>query len=128
LEIGPKLLTYGDGPFGSRALRSALSNFFNDYFHPVSKVAPEHLITVSGVTSCIDLISWATANEGDGILIGRPLYTAFKNDVYCRAGANMVPVSSDGCDPMGEQMVQQFEKEFQKQEKAGMKVKAIILA
>ncbi|KAL8704989.1 MAG: hypothetical protein Q9201_001886 [Fulgogasparrea decipioides] len=91
LEITPQLLTYGDGPFGSRALRSALSDFFNDYFKPVRKVLPEQLLAVGGVTSAIDLIAWATADEGDGILIGRPLYTSFAKDVNTRAGANLYP-------------------------------------
>ncbi|KAL9605040.1 MAG: hypothetical protein Q9179_001671 [Wetmoreana sp. 5 TL-2023] len=128
LEITPQLLTYGDGPFGSRALRSALSDFFNDYFKPVRKVLPEQLLAVGGVTSAIDLIAWATADEGDGILIGRPLYTSFAKDVNTRAGANLYPVSSGGGDPMSEQMVEQFEEELLRQEKRGTKIRGIILA
>ncbi|KAL8950096.1 MAG: hypothetical protein Q9222_003841 [Ikaeria aurantiellina] len=128
LTITPRHLTYGDGPFGSRALRSALSSFFNDYFHPIRKVLPEHLVTAGGVTSCIDLITFAVADEGDGILIGRPLYTSFASDVKSRAGAVLCPISSEGKDPMGEEMVQQYEKELLKQEKAGVKIRGIILA
>ncbi|KAL9005587.1 MAG: hypothetical protein Q9188_001635 [Gyalolechia gomerana] len=128
LDINTRHLTYGDGPFGSRALRSALSNFFNEYFSPVNKVLPEQLVVAGGVTSVIDLISFATANPGDGILVGRPLYTSFPNDVSIRAEAKLVAVSSEGKDPMSEEMVEQYEKELVKQEKAGTKIKAIILA
>ncbi|KAL8942591.1 MAG: hypothetical protein Q9216_001573 [Gyalolechia sp. 2 TL-2023] len=128
LDINTRHLTYGDGPFGTRALRSALSNFFNDYFSPVNKVLPEHLVLAGGVTSVIDLITFAIANPGDGILVGRPLYTSFPNDVRIRADAKLVAVSSEGKDPMGEEMVQQYEKELVKQEKAGTKIRAIILA
>ncbi|KAI4139770.1 MAG: hypothetical protein LQ341_004089 [Variospora aurantia] len=128
LNITPDLLTYGDGPFGSRALRTALSSSFNDYFNPVEKVLPEHLLVAGGVTSIIDLICFAVADEGDGILIGRPLYTSFANDVKARAGAVLCPVSSEGRDPMSEEMVDMFEKELVKREKEGTRVRAIILA
>ncbi|KAI4225501.1 MAG: hypothetical protein L6R36_003850 [Xanthoria steineri] len=128
LEFKSSFLTYGDGPFGSRALRSALSSFFNDYFNPVQKVLPEQLLVAGGVTSVIDLVTVGVADEGDGILIGRPLYTSFKNDVRARAGARMVPVSAQGKDPMSEEMVAQYEKELQKQERQGIKIRAIILS
>lgn len=80
------------------------------------------------MTSIIDLITVGVADEGDGILIGRPLYTSFKNDVSARAGAKMLPVSAEGKDPMSEEMVGQYEKELQKQERQGTKIKAIILS
>ncbi|KAL8988543.1 MAG: hypothetical protein Q9177_002398 [Variospora cf. flavescens] len=128
LNITRDLLTYGDGPFGSRALRTALSSFFNDYFNPIEKVLPEHLLVAGGVTSIIDLICFAFADEGDGILIGRPLYTSFANDVKARAGAVLCPVSSEGRDPMSEEMVEMFEKELVKREKEGTRVRGIILA
>ncbi|KAI4251418.1 MAG: hypothetical protein LQ352_004859 [Teloschistes flavicans] len=128
IDIAPKHLTYGDGPFGSRALRSALASFFNDYFHPLQKVLPEQLLVASGCTSVLDLVSFGIADEGDGILIGRPLYTGFASDLNSRSGAIVCPVSSEGQDPMSEQMVQQYEKELLKQEKQGTKIRAIILA
>ena len=40
----------------------------------------------------------------------------------------MVPVSAQGKDPMSEEMVEQYEKELQKQEKEGTKIRAIILS
>ncbi|KAL8718642.1 MAG: hypothetical protein Q9225_004239 [Loekoesia sp. 1 TL-2023] len=117
LDINPRHFTYGDGPFGSRPLRSALSNYFNDYFNPVHKVLPEQLLVAGGVTPIIDLITFGTADPGDGILIGRPLYSSFLKDVSTRAGAKLVSVSSEGKDPMSEEMVAQYEKELLKQEK-----------
>lgn len=89
---------------------------------------PKQLLVAGGVTSVIDLVTVGVAEEGDGILIGRPLYTSFKNDVYARAGAKMVPVSAEGKDPMSEEMVAQYEKELQKQEKQGTKIRAVILS
>ncbi|KAL8683208.1 MAG: hypothetical protein Q9186_000820 [Xanthomendoza sp. 1 TL-2023] len=117
-----------DGPFGTGALRSALSSYFNDYFSPILEVLPQHILVAAGVTSIIDLVIFAIAEEGDGILIGRPLYTSFANDVSARAGAKLIPVSGEGKDPMGEEMVEQYEEELQKQGKAGTKIRGIILS
>ncbi|KAL8805137.1 MAG: hypothetical protein Q9182_002119 [Xanthomendoza sp. 2 TL-2023] len=127
LPFSSRLLTYGDGPFGTRALRSALSNYFNDYFSPIQEVFPEHILVANGVSSIIDLVIAAIADDGDGILIGRPLYTGYAKDVSARARAKLVPVSAEGVDPMGEEMVEQCEKELQKQVKAGTKIAGIIL-
>lgn len=95
---------------------------------PVNKVLPEQLLVAGGVTSILDLITFGVADAGDGVLIGRPLYTSFAKDLNARAGANLCPVSSEDKDPMGEEMVEQYEKELVKQEKEGMKIRAIILA
>lgn len=89
---------------------------------------PDQLLVAAGATAIIDLITVAVADEGDGILIGRPLYTSFAKDVSARAGAKMVPVSCEGKDPMSEEMVEQYEKELQNQEKAGTKIRGIILS
>ncbi|KAL8917278.1 MAG: hypothetical protein Q9208_008054 [Pyrenodesmia sp. 3 TL-2023] len=128
IDITPYHLTYGDGPFGSRALRSALSSYFNDYFKPVKKVLPEHLLVAGGVTSIIDLITYGVADEGDGILIGRPLYTSFASDVNARAGAKLCPVSVGAEDPMSERAVEKYEKELLRKEKEGTRIRAIILS
>ena len=89
---------------------------------------PEQLLVAGGVTSILDLVTVGVADEGDGILIGRPLYTSFAKDVSSRAGAKMIPVSAEGKDPMGEEMVEQYEKELQRQQKLGTKIRAVILS
>ena len=121
-------LTYGDGPLGSRALRSALSVYFNDRFNPFKRVQPDQIIVTSGVTGILDLISLAITDDGDGFLVGRPVYHHFSKDLTVRAKAKMIPVSSEGKDPMGEAMVEQFEKELLKQKQGGINVKAIVLS
>lgn len=81
-----------------------------------------------GVTSIIDLITYGVADEGDGILIGRPLYTSFASDVKARAGAKLCPVSIGAEDPMSERAVEHYEKELLRQEKEGTRIRAIILS
>jgi 1-aminocyclopropane-1-carboxylate synthase len=66
------VLTYGDGPTGSIALRSALQW--------------SHVSVMNGVSSVIDALCFCIAEPGDGVLIARPLYVGFLGDFEDRAG------------------------------------------
>ncbi|MCJ1391439.1 hypothetical protein MMC18_004303 [Xylographa bjoerkii] len=121
--------TYGSGPWGSPALRSALAHLFNDYFKPFRSVEPAQMVVASGVSAVVDLVAFATADSNDGFLIGRPLYTGFHGDLDARSKVKLLPVSCGGemgVDPMGEGMVECFEKELMRQEKNGVRVRGVI--
>jgi len=49
----------------------------NKYFYPVTEVNPGEIIVGSGVSGILDQLVWVTCNAGDGILIGRPVYSGF---------------------------------------------------
>lgn len=40
-------------------------------------VNPDEVIVSSGVSGVLDQLAWAICNEGDGVLIGRPVYSGF---------------------------------------------------
>ena len=72
----------------------------------------------SGVSAVVDLVAFATADASDGFLIGRPLYTGFHADLDARSKVRLLPVScgvEGAVDPMSQEMVECFEKEFRKQ-------------
>ncbi|KAF3906042.1 hypothetical protein ABW21_db0206590 [Orbilia brochopaga] len=77
LRLEAKQLGYGDGPNGSARLRRNLSKFVNTYFYPVEAVKPEQIVASSGVSGIMDQLVWALCNEGDGILVGKPMYSGF---------------------------------------------------
>lgn len=54
----------------------------NKYFHPVAGVKPGEIIVSSGVCGIVDQLAWVTCNEGDGVLIGRPVYYGFGFGAY----------------------------------------------
>jgi DNA-binding transcriptional MocR family regulator len=127
ISLQPTHLDYGHGPYGSPALRTALSTFINNQFHPFKPVEPSHLVIAAGVTATLDLIAYSIADENDAILIGRPLYTSFRNDLGARAQVSLVPVCGGGVDPLSVEMVGRYEEEFLKQRERGVKVRGIVL-
>jgi 1-aminocyclopropane-1-carboxylate synthase len=128
LELPAKYLTYNDGGGGSYILRRAMSRFLNRHLHPATPLEPEQLAITNGVSSAIEHVSWAFADPGEGILLGRPYYGTFILDLSQRPQSKVVPVNFDDVDPLGPEAVQKYEKaliEFQ--EKTGKRVKALML-
>lgn len=128
-HIGPnsRALTYGDGPFGSKSLRHALADFFNDYFHPAQPVQTDHLMITNGVTSALEHLAWNLTDPGDGVLLGRPYYRAFINAVQLRAGARIVPVTFGDVDPCGPDCVAEYESALIESNDRGTKIRALLL-
>lgn len=122
-----KALTYGDGPTGSIPLRQTLASFFTEYFRPVHELTLDQLMVTNGVTATIEHSSWALANPGEGILLGRPYYRAFIADISLRTGVKVVPVSFGSINPLGKECVLKYEEALIESNKAGVKVRALML-
>lgn len=74
-------------------LRTALASFFNEYFGSRYQVKPDQLLVATGVTAITDLVTWAICEEGDGILVPQPYYTAFSVDFHERSRGHVIPMS-----------------------------------
>jgi aspartate/methionine/tyrosine aminotransferase len=120
-------LTYGDGPCGSLPLRSTLARFLTSHFGAATPVQTAHLMVTNGVSSAIEHCSWALADAGEGILLGRPYYRAFLPDIRLRTGVKVVPVAFGDVDPCGIDCVQKYEDALLQSNEAGVKVKALML-
>ncbi|KAK1143709.1 hypothetical protein N8T08_006109 [Aspergillus melleus] len=128
LELPSKWLTYNDGPSGSTRTKNAVSNFVNRHFHPINPVQPDQVLVTNGVSSAIEHLSWAFADSGEGMLLGRPYYGTFIPDISSRPETNVVPVGFQGCDPLSIEAVEKYEEallEFQN--RTGRKVRALML-
>ncbi len=79
-------LTYGDGFYGSKRLRAAITQFVNRYFHPHQAVKPDHVVATAGLTNSLEQMAYVLGDHGDGFLIGRPYYTSLPTDFGSRAG------------------------------------------
>ena len=84
-KIGGDTCTYGEGASGSKRLRTAMASHMNSYFNPVSPVLPDDISFSAGVTAINEMYAWSLADEGDGILLNRPIYGAFENDLTTKA-------------------------------------------
>ena len=87
LRLSSHDLTYGNGVLGSKRLRAAASRFINNHFHPVRPIDSSQIVFTAGVTNAIEVTGWSLGDPGDGVLLGRPYYTAFVNDLGTRAGS-----------------------------------------
>lgn len=76
------MFTYGDSPSGSYHLRDSLATFFNERFSPITLVDRTQIIVTTGCSGVIDQLSCVLADEGEGILVQRPLYGGFISGIY----------------------------------------------
>jgi aspartate/methionine/tyrosine aminotransferase len=128
-------LTYGKGPRGSTRLRKALAQFFNTNFKSHNKVEYGEVLVLSGVSSAVDSLTWAICNDGEGVIIPRPVYTGFKIDVSNRSHGVIVPASYydvegyRGLDDSFDADVngKALEAAFEKAQKDGIVPRAVIL-
>ncbi|KAG9699196.1 PLP-dependent transferase, partial [Aureobasidium melanogenum] len=93
IRTTPRTFTYGEGPWGSKRLRTAMANHMNTYFHPFSDIQPDELVFANGITSLCELFGYAIGSPNDGILISRPSYQAFPADFGAKAGLKCVVVT-----------------------------------
>lgn len=119
-------LTYGDG---YKRLKPTVARFLTRQLRPVRAITPADVFVSNGCTVAIENLSWALANPGDAILIGRPYYGAFPTDVGKRTGVELRPVAfGAGVDPMGLAAVEAHRAAILAAKDGGQRIAAIILA
>lgn len=107
-------LTYGEGPNGTSRLSNAMAKHIERFIlgrggsgietdtSPTPKVDPKKIIFGNGVTSLVDILAYCLASEGEGILLPRPIYQAFQEDMELKSNVNAVFVDFD-CFEEGDQ-------------------------
>ena len=128
LRITPALLGYGAVATGLPSLLAGLLRLYNSApFDPVVPVAAEHLAFSGGCTALLENLFWCLCDEGDGVLIGKPLYGGFANDLGTRARGKLIAVSLKGCDPFSKEAVTRYEEELVKAQEHGVNVRILVL-
>ncbi|KAI9929819.1 hypothetical protein ASPWEDRAFT_48044 [Aspergillus wentii DTO 134E9] len=128
IELPAKYLTYNDGGHGSSRLKTAMSKFLSRHLHPAVPIESRHLTITNGVSAAIEHLSWALADPGEGILLGKPFYGTFIPDLSLRLGAEVVQVDFDDCDPFCSGAVRKYEDALLGFERrTGKKVRALML-
>ena len=62
-----------------------MASHLNDYFSPFVPVTSEHVTFTAGVTALNEMIAFNLTDEGQGILLGRPIYGAFYGDLVTKS-------------------------------------------
>ncbi|GIC94646.1 putative aminotransferase [Aspergillus udagawae] len=128
LHLTSKSLTYNDGASGSKRLKVAMARFLNRRLHPATPLEPQHLILTNGVSAAVEHLSWALADKGEGILLGRPYYGTFISDISLRFGTEVVTVPFEGADPLGADCVDAYRRALSSfEQRTGKKCRALLL-
>lgn len=57
----------------------------NDYFNPFVPVTSEHVTFTAGVTGLNEMVAFNLTDDGEGILLGRPIYGSFYDDLMTKS-------------------------------------------
>ncbi|KAG9962673.1 PLP-dependent transferase, partial [Aureobasidium melanogenum] len=127
IRTTPRTFTYGEGPWGSKRLRTAMANHMNKHFHPFSAIGPDELVFANGITSLCELFGYAIGSPNDGILISRPSYQAFPADFGAKAGLKCVFVSFGTTDQFSVSAIANYENTLLEARKQGISIRALLL-
>ncbi|KAF1991893.1 aminotransferase [Aulographum hederae CBS 113979] len=120
-------LNYGEGPCGTARLRKGMAKHMNKYFNPLVPVDPENFIFATGCTSLFEMLGFALAEPGDGIILSRPCYQAFEIDFGWRA--KLVPVFTpfDNTDQFAPSCIPYYERAIEKAKSSGITPRMLML-
>ncbi len=62
-----------------------MAKLIANYFNPFNPVEAEHLVFASGLTSINEMLAFTLMDEGDAILVCRPVYAVFDRDFTIKA-------------------------------------------
>jgi len=95
--VPPRVLGY-DAMIGNLEFRGRLARFLErSFLH--RRFDPEQVVVLAGAGSVLEMLAYAIANPGDGILVPTPSYAGFWLDLETRDELEVVPVhcsSEDG--------------------------------
>lgn len=133
-------LQYNDTQ-GSRKLLNSVANFMNWHFRCHKPLGEDNILIANGVTSLLNSLAFAIADEGSSILLPTPSYGMFSHDIVTRNSLSLVPVacddivverfqcqSSNSASCWQSELVRRLEKAFNNNILNGRKTAAVLLA
>ena len=86
-----KQCTYNEGPRGPKRLREAMASHINSNFSPYTLVNADQVTFTAGVTGLNEVIAFNLTDEGEGLLLGRPIYGSFYGDLKTKSKCGPSP-------------------------------------
>ncbi|KAF8542010.1 pyridoxal phosphate-dependent transferase, partial [Trichophaea hybrida] len=105
-----------------------LSSFVNNHF-PIPNnrsIKADDIVTTPGVYAALEQVSYAVADPGDGILIGRPMYNGFQKG-FTFSRSRLVAIAGRHVDPFTKDAVERYRNVMESSNEDGTKIKAILL-
>ncbi|KAF2259380.1 1-aminocyclopropane-1-carboxylate synthase 1 [Lojkania enalia] len=126
-SIDASVLSYHEGPFGSKRLRQAMSGFVNLHFSPATPTLAEYFSFVSGVTALNEVLALCLTEENDGLLMGMPIYGSFASDLPTKSDCRLLYAPFGDIDQFGLEAVERYERTLQQAERKGTKIKGLVI-
>ncbi|MDH3397334.1 MAG: aminotransferase class I/II-fold pyridoxal phosphate-dependent enzyme, partial [Acidimicrobiia bacterium] len=95
-QVPPSAVEY-DEMIGGHSFRSRLAEFLGRRLYG-RDIDPEHLAVLGGAGSVLELLFYAIADPGDGVLVPTPSYAGFWADLETRNELTIVPVHTSPAD------------------------------
>jgi 1-aminocyclopropane-1-carboxylate synthase len=128
MEIKSTMFGYGSVSPGPPSLKAGLVRMYNaEPFNSIVPVESDQIHLAGGCSALLDQIMWTLCDEGEGVLVGKPLYGGFISDMQLRAKLKPIAVSLKGVDPFSVEAVARYEQELIKARINGIKVRMLVL-
>lgn len=127
LNLTTTTLTYGDGPTGSRHLKSAMVTFLTKYLQLIEPLKTDHITITNGCTSAIEHLAWLLCNPGSSILLGQPCFRGFWSFIESRTDTKIITVPFSNTDPFTSSAVTSYESAILRAREANQPVSALLL-
>ncbi|KAL6760688.1 pyridoxal phosphate-dependent transferase [Haematococcus lacustris] len=89
-ELPLHTLFYPKGFKGTEEARAAMARMLQRTCMKGAQVDPSHLSLVSGAGSVLETVFWSICESGQGALLPKPIYPAFRNDLGVRSNVQLV--------------------------------------
>ncbi|KAL2828974.1 pyridoxal phosphate-dependent transferase [Aspergillus cavernicola] len=108
-------------------LPTAVASHMNKYFNPLKPVEPEMVVKSNGCSAAGNMLAFALAEPGDGVLVSRPVYGRFELDYGVQGGVQMVYADTTTDEAFSSACVEKYEKALHEAGARGIKIRAVAL-
>ncbi|KFY06806.1 hypothetical protein V492_07727 [Pseudogymnoascus sp. VKM F-4246] len=119
--------TYSGTTIGGVNLRKAVAKHINKHFKPAVPVGLKEVAIANGVTAICSMLAFMLGDVGDGILLMRPIYGKFENDLTMVAQCKTLYTNMDDTDPFAEDVVEKYAARLAQAKADGTNPRALLI-
>ncbi|CAG7916117.1 unnamed protein product [Penicillium olsonii] len=105
----------------------AAAAHLNDILAPHISITSDQIVVADSPTSLGNMLGYSLAEQGDGILVNRPVYGRFELDYGVEAGVEMVYADTDIEEAFLPASVEKYELALAGAKEKGMNIRAVLL-
>lgn len=126
-KLSAEALLYRGSVAGGPRFPRAVAAHLNEYLAPHTPIAADTVQCVGAATAMHDVLAWAVADPGDGVLTSRPVYGRFELDFGNKSQVRVVYADTDAEDCFDESVVDRFEEALRRSRADGVEVKMVLI-